>query len=334
MPRAPAERLRPERAQRQRDSLDEVGIDAAGPGGRGGVLAEEGEAQGGLFLRGRERCCRDGDCDGRRLGHRGRARRRIGNGLRGCGGDHGAGGRATRTRRGRTVGPQCRQQHAFVGALDGGAANIFDPDPGEALATEIEEMGSAMRQVDHAIAMERTAVVDADDERMAVGQVGDSGVARHRHGPMSGRERIHVIDFAVGSEPAMELASVPRGDARLGMALALLEGGVGPPGDTIGPADAVDAATPRHGLALGNHSGAGTDTVALVEPIDGTAVRRRLAVAAAKRDTEAAEGRAGQEAAACPKGPNRHAHALADHRRVQAGRSMPVRDQPASPRHP
>ena len=58
--------------------------------------------------------------------------------------------------------------------------------------------------------MKRSAVIDPDHHRTAVGHVGHAHIAWQRQGRMSGGHRVHVIGLAAGGFLAVKLAPVPR----------------------------------------------------------------------------------------------------------------------------
>jgi len=60
---------------------------------------------------------------------------------------------------------------------------------------------------------------------------------------------MHVIDLAVGGQPAVEIAAVPGRDA-LDAIGGILGRDIGAPVDAVGLAHAIDAAALRHRLAL------------------------------------------------------------------------------------
>ena len=62
--------------------------------------------------------------------------------------------------------------------------------------------------------MIRPAVVDAHDERAAVGEIGHPRVARQRHRRMRRRDAVEIEDFAVCGAPAVEILAVPSGRGR------------------------------------------------------------------------------------------------------------------------
>src|SRR5262249_24336747 len=133
--------------------------------------------------------------------------------------------------------------------------DIFDPHARKSAAIEVERFGCADRQIDDAVAVVRAAIVNAYDNRAAIIEIGHSHVAGQRQGGVRGREAVRVIDFAVGSQPAMEIAAVP-GSYALGAVAGILGRHVGAAVDHVGFADAVGAATLGHRLALFNHAGA------------------------------------------------------------------------------
>ena len=86
----------------------------------------------------------------------------------------------------------------------------------------VEQVGGAFRKIDQPVVRIGPAIVDADDDGAAVLNVGDARVARQRHGRMRRRQMRHVVDFAIGGEPAMEGVAVPGGQTRLLVVLVFL----------------------------------------------------------------------------------------------------------------
>ena len=68
-------------------------------------------------------------------------------------------------------------------------------------------------QVDHAAGVERAAVVDAHDHRLAVVEVGDAREARQRQRLVRGGEGVHVVHLEVRGAAAVEFLAVVRGRA-------------------------------------------------------------------------------------------------------------------------
>ena len=117
---------------------------------------------------------------------------------------------------------------------------------------EAKELRSPHRQVDDTIGGKRSAIVDAHDDRAAILQIGDARVARHRQGGMRGRDAMHVVDFAVGGEPAVEIRAIPRGGT-VSAIIRILGRHIGAPVDVVGLADPIGAAALRHRLAVLDH---------------------------------------------------------------------------------
>ena len=104
------------------------------------------------------------------------------------------------------------------------------------------------------------AVIDPDDQRHAVGEVGHPRIARHWQGRMRCRQRAHVEHFAIGCLAAVEIVAVP-GRQALGAVVDVLLRHVGPPGNHIGLSDAVGAAALGYGVAERHDSRARRDAV-------------------------------------------------------------------------
>jgi hypothetical protein len=84
-------------------------------------------------------------------------------------------------------------------------------DRGAALAAQADLLGGRLAEVDHAVAVERPAVVDPHDHRLA--GVGHADFAAHRQGAVRGGQLRGVEPLAVGGPVAGELGAVPAGDA-------------------------------------------------------------------------------------------------------------------------
>ena len=108
--------------------------------------------------------------------------------------------------------------------------------------------------------MVRAAVVDPDDQRLAVPDIGDAGVARDRQGRMGSGQRGHVEDFAIGGQPAVEIVAIP-GSHSLGAIVRILFRHVDPACDGVGLADAVGSPALRHGLPERHHARARGDAI-------------------------------------------------------------------------
>ena len=88
-------------------------------------------------------------------------------------------------------------------------------DPGRSFDSIPQALCRLVGEVNNSVPVERAPVIDADDHRAAVFQIGDAGVARKLHGLMGCGDRIHVEDFAIRCLLAVELLAVPGGDAAL-----------------------------------------------------------------------------------------------------------------------
>ena len=129
---------------------------------------------------------------------------------------------------------------AGFGARGGRAADGLDADVRGPLAEEAQFPRRAPRHVDDAPLRERAAVVHREDDAGAVLQIGDADAARHGQGGVRGRQRLHVVDVAVGGRPAVEAGAVPRRDSRLVVA-GLNARDVAHAPDDVGRADLEDA---------------------------------------------------------------------------------------------
>ena len=70
--------------------------------------------------------------------------------------------------------------------------------------------------------MEWATVIDANDHRAAVAEVGDAGIGRQRHGGMRRSQGITVEDLAVCGFPAMKSRTIPGRQSRLGIVRVFL----------------------------------------------------------------------------------------------------------------
>src|SRR5690606_10337357 len=92
-------------------------------------------------------------------------------------------------------------------------------DPGGAGAVHAQLHRRGVAEVDDAAVVERTAIVDPDHDRAAVGQVGDPRETGQRQRLVRRGEGVHVVHLEVGRAATVELVAVVRGDA--GFAIAL-----------------------------------------------------------------------------------------------------------------
>ena len=118
----------------------------------------------------------------------------------------------------RSVGAKARQQLRIVRSFHRRGSDIIDFHLRGAHGLHVEDVGDPRGYVHHPPGMIGAAIVDAHDDRIAVLEIGHPSVARQRHRRMGGRQRGHVIDFAVGGAAAMERRAIPGGhaDRRIG----------------------------------------------------------------------------------------------------------------------
>ena len=108
------------------------------------------------------------------------------------------------------------------------------------------------------------AVVDAHDQRAAVGEVGHPRVARQRQRRMRRRDAVEVKDFAIGGQAAVKVVAVPRRQT-FGVIARVFFRNVDAAGDHIGRTDPVGAAAFGHRLAVSDDSRARGDAVAGID---------------------------------------------------------------------
>src|SRR5665213_2835329 len=108
---------------------------------------------------------------------------------------------------------QCGFKFAVVGTGDRRTADIVHFHLGDAVAVEAQELGGAHRDVDHAVADIGPAVIDTHNDRFVIGEIGNAHIRGQWQRRMRGRQRIHVEDFAVSSVTAMEIVTIPGGQA-------------------------------------------------------------------------------------------------------------------------
>ena len=165
----------------------------------------------------------------------------------------------------RLAGTQGRHQLAVVGTFERRPGDIFHPYPSHPIAFEFKQFGGLVGDVDEAVAVVRPAVVDPDDQRFAVAEIGHARIARHRKGRMGCGERRHVEHFAIGGQPAVEIIAVPGGHALFAVGGVFFRH-VDPAGDGIRLADAVGAATFRNRFSESNHPRAARNAIFGIDP--------------------------------------------------------------------
>lgn len=91
----------------------------------------------------------------------------------------------------------------------------LDLDGGEALIAEAKDGGSGAGKVDDAAFRHGTAVVDGNDHRLMIPQVGDPKDGAEGQGAMSAGELVFVERLAAGGGATLKEFAVPGGDAEL-----------------------------------------------------------------------------------------------------------------------
>lgn len=77
------------------------------------------------------------------------------------------------------------------------------------LADKAQLLGRRFGYVDDAVAVEGTAVVDADDDAFPVTGIGYADVAGNGQCFVCGGEGVHVVSFPAGSFAAVKSAAIP-----------------------------------------------------------------------------------------------------------------------------
>src|SRR5579872_6140879 len=147
-----------------------------------------------------------------------------------------------------------------VRALQRRRADILDPNRGGAAAVKIQQFGCSHRKVDNSVMRVGPAIVDAHDDGMAVGQIGDARIAWQRHRWVRRRNAVEVKDFTVGSIAAVEVFAIPRGKTDGGIMRIVLRY-VHAAADEIGRAHTIGAAALGNWFARIDHPRACGDTI-------------------------------------------------------------------------
>jgi hypothetical protein len=172
-----------------------------------------------------------------------------------------------RWRRGGFAVSQRRQQNTVIGAFERRAPDIFDPHAREPVAVEVEQPRCLDGEIDQPVVVIGPAVIHPHDDRAAVGQIGDAGIARQRQRRMRGRNPVHVVDLAIGGLAAVKIVAIPGREALRAIVRVFL-GDVSLAADHIGAPDPVGAAAFRHRLARTDDARARRHAVARVDPAE------------------------------------------------------------------
>src|SRR3954462_7032579 len=158
-----------------------------------------------------------------------------------------------RGRRGH-AGAQRSHQLSVVRTLQWSPPDIFDANAGYPIAFEFEQFGCFVGDIDEPITVVWPAVIDAQNERFAIGDIGYPRITGHGERGMRGGQGAHIEHLAIGGQPAVEVVAVPGGQTLLAIAGVLLWH-IDPPAYGIGFADPVSSSALRHGLAVLTHWG-------------------------------------------------------------------------------
>ena len=110
---------------------------------------------------------------------------------------------------------ECAGLHGVpvVGRGSRGDRENVEPDASHAGSDERDRDGRGMRQIDHAILDEGTAIDDADVDGFVVAEVDDADPGSEGQGAMRGGEFFHVVDLAVGGGTPVIGMTVPTGES-------------------------------------------------------------------------------------------------------------------------
>ena len=89
-------------------------------------------------------------------------------------------------------------------------ADEFDLDRGQTAITETEGVGGSPRKVDHTALGDRSAVIDGDDDRFIVAEIGDPEDRTERQSAMRAGELILIEGLAAGGRAAVARAAPRR----------------------------------------------------------------------------------------------------------------------------
>lgn len=87
-------------------------------------------------------------------------------------------------------------------------SKYLEPYLGRTSTDDLEVFCSAQRKVDQSPFFERTAVIDANDDRSRVGQVGNADLGAEWERPVRRREGVHVEAFTVGRLLAVKIVGI------------------------------------------------------------------------------------------------------------------------------
>jgi hypothetical protein len=108
---------------------------------------------------------------------------------------------------------------------DGGVGDVDALQLNLADAAKADGAGGGVGEVDDAVVDHGAAVVDADEDCLAVAQIGDANPASEGEGAMGAGEGVHIEVFAGGGLVSLEVEAVPGGLAGLEPLTQAADGG-------------------------------------------------------------------------------------------------------------
>ena len=90
-----------------------------------------------------------------------------------------------------------------------GGSDHVQTHPLQAFSLELQNARHAIRNVDDPGGNVGASVVDPYDHSPSIAQVGDADLSAQGQLTMGGSHVVHIIGFAAGRRPAVEIASVP-----------------------------------------------------------------------------------------------------------------------------
>src|SRR6266566_1771309 len=108
-----------------------------------------------------------------------------------------------------------RPQHRYGLRLGHLRLNQIQTDPLQTLSLELEHASGAVRNVYDPAGNYGAAIIDFDDYRAPVAQIGDPHEAAQGQSWVGGGQVVHIIRLAAGGRLALEIVSIPGGGANL-----------------------------------------------------------------------------------------------------------------------
>ena len=163
------------------------------------------------------------------------------------------------TRRARALRNIGRHQIGHVVTVKRGTAGILHPHIRRTRRLHVEKIGRLAGNVDQAAFVERSAIVDAHQNRRAIFRVGDARIARQGKCRMCGRKMFFIVHFTIRRQATVEGGTVPGGKTGL-VITRLFFRKITTALDGIGITDQLAPAALGNALAIGN-ARAGFDAI-------------------------------------------------------------------------